>query len=112
MQLLFDIILCELTYTFYGSHYYVGFILSFDPVLRDISTCIFLRYKNNISCFYLIQVERCRMQLFGCADISGDPPNPGPSWRDDCSRILHKEVCYSLKTSCVLLNNCTYHSFH
>ena len=32
------------------------------------------------------------MQLFGGADISGVPPNPGPSWRDDCSRILHKEV--------------------
>ncbi|XP_068677168.1 uncharacterized protein [Montipora foliosa] len=30
-------------------------------------------------------------ELFGCADVSGDPPNPGPSWRDDCSRILRKE---------------------
>lgn len=40
---------------------------------------------------YSEEVERCRMQLFGCADVSGDPPNPGPSWRDDCSRILCKE---------------------
>jgi len=31
------------------------------------------------------------MQLFGCADVSGHPPNPGASWRDDCSRMLHKE---------------------
>lgn len=38
------------------------------------------------------QVERCRFQLFGQENISGDPPEPPPSWRDDCSLILHKEV--------------------
>ena len=38
------------------------------------------------------QVERCRCQLFGHENISGDPPEPLPSWRDDCSLILHKEV--------------------
>ena len=57
-------------------------------------------YIGNIkptNCFPLMQVERCRMQLFGCADVSGDPPEPRPLWRDDCSCILHKEVSYSLK---------------
>ena len=107
VQPLFNILLCELT---------VGFLVVTTVLalfcllilLSDISAFIFLRYKLNYTlCFHLIQVERCRMQLFGCADVSGDPPNPGPSWRDDCSRILRKEVCYSLKTSCVLLNNCT-----
>ena len=37
------------------------------------------------------------MQLFGCSDVSGDPPEPKASWRDDCSCVLHKEVSYSLK---------------
>ena len=32
------------------------------------------------------------MQLFGGDDISGNPPEPRPSWRDDCSRILGKKV--------------------
>lgn len=40
----------------------------------------------------LNKVERCCMQLFDCEDISGDPPKPGPLWREDCSRVLSKEV--------------------
>ena len=32
------------------------------------------------------------MQLFGDRDITGEPPEPRPSWRDDCSLILGKEV--------------------
>ena len=32
------------------------------------------------------------MQLFGDGDITGEPPQPNPSWRDDCSLILEKEV--------------------
>lgn len=41
---------------------------------------------------YREEVERCRMQLFGgSGEISGDPPEPRPLWRDDCSRILCKE---------------------
>ena len=32
------------------------------------------------------------MQLFAQENVLGDPPEPMPSWRDDCSLILHKEV--------------------
>ena len=32
------------------------------------------------------------MQLFGDRDITGEPPEPRPSWRDDCSLVLGKEV--------------------
>ena len=35
------------------------------------------------------------MQLFGEEDVAGDPPEPRPLWRDDCSRILCKEVTSS-----------------
>ena len=28
------------------------------------------------------------MQLFGDTDITGEPPEPRPSWRDDCSLVL------------------------
>ena len=32
------------------------------------------------------------MQLFRDRDITGKPPEPRPSWRDDCSLVLDKEV--------------------
>ena len=32
------------------------------------------------------------MQLFADGDITGEPPEPRPSWRDDCSLVLGKEV--------------------
>ena len=32
------------------------------------------------------------MQLFGDGDITEEPPEPRPSWRDDCSLVLGKEV--------------------
>ena len=55
---------------------------------RNLDIMIILHYHYDYP-----QVERCRFQLFGHENISGDPPaEPRPSWRDDCSLILHKEV--------------------
>ena len=32
------------------------------------------------------------MQLFGDGDITEEPPEPRPSWRNHCSLVLGKEV--------------------
>lgn len=55
-----------------------------------------LRLAKIFFLLFLYKVEQCCMQLFECEDISGDPPEPRPVWRNDCSHGLCKEVMFQL----------------
>jgi len=57
-------------------------------IVLQLTTCV---YEKDYFLNYP-QVEWCWFQLFGQKNITGDPPEPLTSWRDDCSLILRKEV--------------------